>query len=235
MDVSKIPYTEEDESSNLKLLKHINIYNSKKVYEELLIKNFKVIDYLANCFNNSLSLNIEVDELKRYLTEGFYLACRGYNFRTSFIEYAIFYMEQFTFYQVYTEYFLTELPITKRVGIQKLYHRVLKNLDKGSGLNYYDAIIKAADEINMPLSTAINLMSTFLQLSVKEPDEYVFLDELDKMSKWIDADKHRITDAPLAFILTFIEAQMQEEKDDEHYSLPYSRVCTFMNEAVYSV
>ena len=141
VDLSKIPYTSDDECRNIELIRRGICDNDSSVYDRLLESNSKLITYIAKCFKKSLRLNVSYLELECYATEAFYLACRAYNFNGTFVDFTVFYMEQFIFYQVYTEYFLTALPKDKRYKIEKLYNSVLKYLDKGSPAYPFTAVI----------------------------------------------------------------------------------------------
>ena len=218
IDVSAIPYTEADELHNIQLVRDCK-------YAELLHYNQKLIKYMATCMRKGLRVKVPSDEMQAFMETGFYLATKAYR-EGKFIDFVVFYMEQYVFYQVYTEYFLVALPVSKRIGIQKLYNEVLKYLDTNSGTNYYDAISTAAENINMPLDRAINLMASFMQLSVKEPDEYEFADEIEKMQKWVCNKKAtlNILDAPLPFVLALMEAQMQR-KENTYCKVPFKAIC----------
>lgn len=226
MQISEIPYTQEDEQRNVALLQE----GSETAYTVLLQRNDEVIKHIAHRFKGYFNVDIPLQELEMYAIEGFFLAGRSFNFKTTFIEYAVFYTEQHLFYQVYTEYFLPKLPLKKRVAIQRLYSEVLNHLDSGSGLNYYSAIIEAADSIEMSLNEAVELMIMLSQMSVTKPDECQFMEELDNLKHWVrhKGELKTLCNAPLPLLLMALEANLQKKLGIE-CAVPFTSICGMFN------
>lgn len=218
-----LPYTEQDETFNRELCASDRSIDTQR----LLKRNEGLIRHIAEMFHKDIRIDIPLNEVEHIARCGFLLGCRGYTFQKSFVEFIVFYMEQYIFYQIYTEYFLIKVPIEKRIFIQKLYGAFLDKLNTETGTNYYTALTEAAEQIDMPLDMAVQLLSEFMSLSLREVNEDVFTDEIDKMQKWVYQNKGspiNLTEAPLPFVLVLMEAQMQK-KEKKRCHLPFQAIC----------
>jgi hypothetical protein len=196
----------------------------RKDYAELLSRYSTEIVKVAKEFKKRYNVKMPLSELEQYAQEGFFYACRSYIFKTPFQKYVKFYTEQYLFYQTFVEEFLIHLSAEDRSCLEDLYTVVLKYLDPNTGANYYDAIINAACEIDMPLDYAFELMSRLMCLNPDEKiDELKFEEDTTTMSKWCcncneDVD---ISTAPLAFMLVLLEKQMGKRNSN----MPFKSIC----------
>ena len=209
LDISDLTYSSESESRNQQLLE-------LGAYSTLLTQNDTWLTQLATkLYKKYQKLQVAFDDLISHVKSGFFLACKAYCRIGKFFDYAVFYILQYTFYQVFDEAYINKLTINRRRLINKLYSSILANLDISSSANYYEAIILAAEKENIPLTKAIGVIASCMQLSERAVKEEDFTDDVDQMNKWTQAYQRKeatVLDAPLPLLLTLMEAQMTQGK-----------------------
>lgn len=223
LDISDLTYSSESELRNQQLL-------DLGAYSTLLTQNDTWLTQLATkLYQKYKKLQVALEDLVGHVKSGFFLACKGYRRIGKFFDFAVLYILQYTFYQVFDEVYINKLTINRRRLINKLYSSILANLDTSSGANYYEAIILAAEKEGVPLTTAIGVISSCMQLSEQTVKEIDFTDDIDQMNKWARAYQRKeatVLDAPLPLLLTLMEAQMTQGKGIRCIAEPFKGLNT---------